>query len=357
MPQVTYTTDDYTVAWICPLEIELGAALEMLDEEHDSLPQASIDHNVYTLGSINGHNVVLATLPVMGNCPAATVVTQMRNTFQQLRFGLLVGIGGGVPTQSDEGPIRLGHVVVSMPSSDHSGAIQYDHGKAEDGGRFRRTGALRPPPDILLAASKMMNVRRRRKREDPLVKHLERIDVSIPGLRNYKYPGKALDPLIEQRPESSRKRAHDQNESPKCIIVHRGTIASGEQVIKDAEERDRLAKKFGVCCFEMEAAGAITSLPCLVIRGISDYCDASKNDVWHGYAAAVAAAYARELFFHMPVDQVKQYSVPEKGKKCQSMSHLLIPVLLRLIIFQHRCQADDSRREPTRQRQPDARTD
>ena len=61
------THGDYTVGWICPLEVEQIAALVMLDEEHERLPQASSDHNVYNLGSIAGHNVVIAGLHQPGN--------------------------------------------------------------------------------------------------------------------------------------------------------------------------------------------------------------------------------------------------------------------------------------------------
>ena len=50
------------------------AAMEMLDEEHDGLPKKPADHNVYKLGSINNHNIVIAGLPTPGNCPAAAVV-------------------------------------------------------------------------------------------------------------------------------------------------------------------------------------------------------------------------------------------------------------------------------------------
>ncbi|RMZ42525.1 hypothetical protein AFCA_009949 [Aspergillus flavus] len=71
-------------------------------------------------------------------------------------------------------------------------------------------------------------------------------------------------------------------------------------VIKDANQRDNLAGKYGVLCFETEAAGTLADLPALVIRGIADYCDSHKNDLWHGYAAATAAAYARQLILHMP---------------------------------------------------------
>jgi hypothetical protein len=32
----------------------------------------------------------------------------------------------------------------------------------------------------------------------------------------------------------------------------------------------------------------------VVTRGICDYSDTHKNDIWQGYAAATAAAYAKE---------------------------------------------------------------
>lgn len=89
---------------------------------------------------------------------------------------------------------------------------------------------------------------------------------------------------------------------PEIPRVHYGLIASGNRVIKNARTRDKIAAGLrqdtngGDClCFEMEAAGLMNNFPCLVIRGISDYADAHKNDVWHNYAALTAAAYAREL--------------------------------------------------------------
>jgi nucleoside phosphorylase len=182
--------EDYTVGWICPLEVEQIAALEMLDEEHEPLPQPRVDHNVYSLGSIGGHNVVIAGMHTPGNNPAAAVVTQMRTTFPELRFGLLVGIGGGVPTTTDNGMIRLGDVVVSKPAGEHSGAIQYDHGKAE-AGQFRRTGSLAPPPAVLLNAAQDLAAKRARKRKDPIVENIKRIDTNIPGLQKYRHPGPA----------------------------------------------------------------------------------------------------------------------------------------------------------------------
>ncbi|GKT49085.1 uncharacterized protein ColSpa_09266 [Colletotrichum spaethianum] len=310
---------EYKVAWICPLEVEQIAAMEMLDEEHEALPQPAADHNVYSLGSINGHNVIIAGLHQTGNCPAATVVAQMKMTFPNLRFGLLVGIGGGVPVQTDNGMIRLGHVVVSKPTGEHSGAVQYDHGKAREG-RFQRTGALAPPPAALLNAAQALAVRRARAENDPVQQNVKRIDTNRRRLRHFRYPCAENDHLYHSEyrhlqpgipcnigcdPLQRIPRARD-DEEEMYITVHRGNIASGELVIKDATLRDELAQQYELLCFEMEAAGVLTDFPCIVVRGISDYCDSHKNDQWHGYAAAVAAAYARQLFFHLPVEEIQR---------------------------------------------------
>jgi nucleoside phosphorylase len=91
------------------------------------------------------------------------------------------------------------------------------------------------------------------------------------------------------------------------VGVHYGTIASGNQVIKNAAERDRISKELGgVYCFEMEAAGLMNSFPCLVIRGICDYADSHKNKAWQPYAAGTAAAYAKELLSAIPAVEVEQ---------------------------------------------------
>jgi nucleoside phosphorylase len=54
----------------------------------------------------------------------------------------------------------------------------------------------------------------------------------------------------------------------------------------------------------MEAAGLMDRFPCLVIRGICDYADSHKNKRWQAYAAATAAAYAKELLCLIPENQV-----------------------------------------------------
>jgi nucleoside phosphorylase len=130
----------------------MAAAKAMLDEIHPDLPTTLNDQNTYVLGRIRAHNVVVACLPsgVYGTTSAATVANQMLFTFRSIRFGLMVGIGGGAP--SKEADVRLGDVVVSKPTRDFGGVVQYDFGKTVVQGVFERTGMLNKPPQILLTA-------------------------------------------------------------------------------------------------------------------------------------------------------------------------------------------------------------
>ena len=78
------------------------------------------------------------------------MVTRLLNDYPNIKFGFLVGIGGGMP-HGQEYDIRLGDVVVSQPKGTSSGVVQYDLGKFITGGHFERTGALPKPPSDLLA--------------------------------------------------------------------------------------------------------------------------------------------------------------------------------------------------------------
>ena len=104
----------------------------MLDETHPKLEKGNGDDNDYTLGRIGVHNVVIACLPagLMGNGPAAIVANNMRRSFP-IKFGLMVGVGGGVWSKKDD--IRLGDVVVSHPTGTHGGVVQWDFGKTGKG--------------------------------------------------------------------------------------------------------------------------------------------------------------------------------------------------------------------------------
>lgn len=288
--------------------------MTMLDTEDTPLPKDRSDHNTYTLGRIGEHNVIMACLPAgkLGTSSAATVALQMRITFPSIRFGLLVGIGGGVPSLSND--IRLGDVVVSKPGSKGGGVIQYDYGRTVGKGEFMRTGSLNAPPEVLLSALSNLQANHLLNKSN-ISRHILAASAAHP---EFSYVGADLDQLFESDythqggetctncdKERMVKRLPRETTAPR---VHYGIIASANSVMVDAASRDKLGKEIKALCFEMEAAGLMNSFPCVVIRGISDYSDSHKKKGWKYYAALTAAAYAKELLNIIPPDQVAKTS-------------------------------------------------
>lgn len=322
----------YTIGWICATITESVAAQMFLDNRHEG-PRyvAPHDNNSYTLGMIGEHNVVIAVLPdgEYGTTSAATVARDMLHSFPNVRIGLMVGVGGGAPSRSAD--IRLGDIVVSAPRGGHGGVFQYDFGETIQGEEFKVTGFLNQPPTILRAAmsglkaqyemdglqlgakisealkGKRKSLLQKYSRPDPSTDRLYRAEVIHPPNNKgscAEVCGKHSLNLVS-RPERS-----DDEDDP---AIYYGLIASANRLLRNAIIRDKLADEKNVLCFEMEAAGLMNHFPCVVIRGICDYSDTHKNDLWQGYAAMAAAAYAKDLLCRIPLNQVEaqqKISVP-----------------------------------------------
>jgi nucleoside phosphorylase len=308
---------NYTVGWICAMVTEYVAARTFLDEEHERPHCVSKhDNNDYTLGKIGEHNVVIAVLPdgEYGTVSAAGVAKDMLHSFPNIRTGLMVGIGGGVPSQKHD--IRLGDIVVSSPRDGKGGVLQYDFGKTIQDQSFQQTGFLDQPPTVLRAAVNGLKAQ-----YEESGNRLEEAISSILGKKQrlqqkYKRPDLGSDRLYQSAfthpPNNEASCAAACGDDPSKLIlrrertgmednpaIHYGLIASGNQLMKDALKRDILAKEKDVLCFEMEAAGLMNQFPCLLIRGICDYSDSHKNEEWQGYAAMAAAAYAKDLLYRI----------------------------------------------------------
>ncbi|CAG8909914.1 unnamed protein product [Penicillium egyptiacum] len=343
-PSLELTHNHYNVGWVCALPKEQTAATAMLDRIHPDLPKPSGDHNTYTLGSIGSHNIVITCLPKgkYGNNSASSAATRMISTFPSIKFGLMVGVGGGIPTK-----VRLGDVVISAPIDEFPGVVQWDMGKAQAGGSFKRTGALNNPPNALLTALTKLETKHEM-HGSQIRQYLDDFGKTYPNLMSkYTWSDSLKDPLSTQEspyrplrwqaifsllwkitgdilryllgwwafaaalaaePMISTVNIELDNfqRKPGDVRVHYGLIASGNQVIKDAKFRDRLDQSLGgnVLCVEMEAAGLMNDFPCITIRGICDYANSQKTKDWQEYAAAVAAACAKELLEHVQASDV-----------------------------------------------------
>ncbi|KAF5971617.1 Pfs domain-containing protein [Fusarium bulbicola] len=281
---------DSYVGIICALPHELAAVRATFDETLEKYKKIEGDANYYFTGKIAHHNVVTTCLPKMGTNYAASTAKDMSRSFNP-SLCLLVGIGGGVPSAKHD--IRLGDVVVG------SSVVQYDFGsETEENFQIKDRLLQSSPSDVENLVSSLCS-------EPVLIcssigRYLAEI-VAKDGMAYYCHPGHERDILIQScsacrsvgKPCKNFKEREQRKDSG--VKIHYGKIASGNKVIKSAVFRDEIAAKHDVRCFEMEAAGIANTMPYLVVRGISDYCDGNKNDEWQDYAAATAAAYAKLL--------------------------------------------------------------
>jgi nucleoside phosphorylase len=376
VPQSKFAS--YTVGWICALPQEFAAAQAMLDDEH-GVPESrnGDDRNVYSLGRVGQHNVVIACLPagVPGATPAATVAADMQRTFKGLRFGLLVGVGSGAPSAADD--IRLGDVVVSCPLHETGGVVQFEravpfnnnnknnnnnddkNGGSGDGSRssssrpsrFVRGQSLNAPPKVLLTALTQLEAEHMLRGSSicdflaeaalkyPRMKAQFAAPVASRGGRSDSNVGNdtfdAADKLFEasymHQSGMVGNGACGQCDAHRLVqpparessgpAVHYGVIASSDAEIECGVTRDaaKEALGVGVLCFEREAAGLMNDFPCLVVRGVSDYADTHKSTAWIGYAAAAAAACAKEILESMPPQEVQDMAVLNEGETSSSL--------------------------------------
>jgi nucleoside phosphorylase len=280
----------------------------------------------------------------------------MISNFPYIKFGLMVGIGAGIPPK-----VRLGDVVVSTPVGQFPGVVQWDFGKAKEGGNFERTRSLNNPPmSVLTGLTKLETEYELTGSKIP--EYLEELKEKWPRLAlkylrsnslgdvlfkaNYSHVSESTDYSAvpdnddgdnEEASCRSCDRTQIVKRKPRDLRVHYGLIASGNQVIKDATFQDKLNKDLGahVLCVEMEAAGLMNNFPCIVIRGSCDYAGSHKNKDWQEHTAAVAAAFAKELLSVLPVQDVEQMPIiKSKGpssKLCSVFYYCSISVAGRLL--------------------------
>ncbi|KAG7284875.1 hypothetical protein NEMBOFW57_009490 [Staphylotrichum longicolle] len=244
----------------------------------------------------------------------------MLHSFPNVRIGLIVGIGGGAPSRRHD--VRLGDIVVSSPDGGKGGVFQYDFGKTIQNQSFQETGFLDQPPMVLRTAVSTLRGTYEMKGHQ-LADDVDMALKKIKKRKKYTRPPPESDRLYKAdivHPTHSsghcdvtcgndealvviRDARDEEDDDP---AIHYGLVASANQLMNDARIRDSLADDKGVLCFEMAAAGLMNHFPCLVIRGICDYSDSHKNKEWQGFAAMMAAAYAKDLLRQIPPNKVEQ---------------------------------------------------
>ncbi|QYS99266.1 hypothetical protein H0G86_006408 [Trichoderma simmonsii] len=373
--------DEFEVALVCALPLEYDAVSFLFDEfwdkDGDRYGRAIGDPNTYTTGRFGNFDVVLVLLPNTGNVSAASATASLRSSYPGLKLVILTGTCGGVPFSGTGDEILLGDVIISKT------VIQYDYGRQyPDDFKARDTTEDilgRPNKDIRGLVTFLETELAREQLEKRAIVFLKQMqDLPPKGNRRrvdiYKYPGACSDRLFESNyhhkhylsPQSICGKCHkcedivceesrdsecdsvgcddqhiskrrrlepnraskqqgfcEESQTPSIFI---GRFGSSDRVVKSSKHRDEIAEHYGVIAFETEAAGVWDELPCIIVKGISNYADGHGSKHWQDFAAAVAACVAKALVerftktdktFRAQVEQqMKELMENKESNKC-----------------------------------------
>lgn len=289
---------------ITALPKELAAFEAMLENPIQIFIPGSGAGRRYCLGEIpssnGGSHLVVLTLSEVGNNMAANRAALLLEHFPNIKSVIMVGIAGGVPnpTKVDE-HVRLGDIVIS----DEKGVVQYDFDKETVDEFEHRHTQHRPSAELLEAVRYLEKDAIVGKR--PWVKY---IDHGLEELSTSRPPEEEDILVSSDNPNIQIEHPEDAERIKNEPRIFSGPIAAANKLLKNPKKRDYLREKFRVKAVEMESSGIADAtwshgVGYLTVRGICDYCDLEKGDVWQKYAAIIAAAYTRALFENMPSEE------------------------------------------------------
>jgi nucleoside phosphorylase len=208
--------------------------------------------------------LVLSVIGQAGNDTAASLATELIGQFKP-QFMFLCGIGAGV-----RGKNKIGDVVVSRAVVDLTEKVA-------------RGGQLLPRPDIdrPLAGVLQMNA----------AAQVEATDL------NARFKNLFPNPIKPPRGKAKEYKLYVAN----LPEVHEAAIASDNTLLRDPSVLANAAASIHeqIRAGDMEAGGFVRAcqgayppIPWYVARGISDFGDDFKNDLFHKLASAAVAAYS-----------------------------------------------------------------
>lgn len=245
------------------LPIELSAARQALNINEDAQPIiTSTGLHVWKTEIIRNDgiraNCAIACFSGPGNVDASSITSTLLIELQPKNV-IMLGIAAGIREKC-----ALGEVVLSEQIIAYEGAALIEGGSTEH--RPRSTGLdLKVRQDVSTYLSNRSSL------ESRLTQSYETLEIILPE-------------NIEIGPVA------------KSVMPKMATIGSGEKLLRDPEKFKALKELNGkIEVAEMEGAGvfaacALQKKPVLMIRGISDFGDSTKDNRFHDLAAKAAAA-------------------------------------------------------------------
>ncbi|XP_018345778.1 PREDICTED: uncharacterized protein LOC108750650 isoform X2 [Trachymyrmex septentrionalis] len=282
------------------------------------------ESNVYTLGNIGAHRIVCTKLPTVGHTreamtAAGNTTTRLLGTFQKVDFVFLVGVGGGVPHYTDYNKhVRLGDVVIShpMPLNKKYAYVYCESAKMNESENYHFETKEYCPPNLGLQEIAATLKKQAENETFPpwqmymkeglqnLVNQSEHDFNAPPPESDKLYMAIGERDVIEvSHPIAPQDSINKRTDG--CSRIHLAPVASGRQVARDDQLRQKFASRFGALAFDAEMDAVVESIlgNCrenfIVIRGIADYKDGTRIKEWQPYAALAAASVMKAIICAM----------------------------------------------------------
>jgi nucleoside phosphorylase len=315
--------DTPTIAVVTALFCEKLAVDAMMDRKISYVMYKSEgESNVYTVGRMADHQVVSTKLSRVGAGRAAATaagnaVTRLLGTFNRIEHVLLVGVAGGVPHYNDyERHVRLGDIVVSMPYKKNKPVyLHCDQAEQTNNGKYDFT--CRDWPQGTDTFPKIIDQLRSLNEHEgawarPWEKYMdEGMEILDAEVSSFHRPPAKTDKLFAivgdelLQVEHPKTPAYDANRE---LVPHIrfGPVGSGRFIARNEKLRMQLAIKHNLSAYSVELDAVLDAIlgskreSFLLIRGIADYTDGTKNKDWQPYASLAAAAYAKAVVAALP---------------------------------------------------------
>ena len=299
----------FTTLLICKEPLSLFALEPMLDKVYhiDVAPRLAVfgeyaeSPKVAIFGRLAEQNIVIVMTADQPDKEAKFTGTTRptSSTYESFETVLYVSMVGGAPSPDHD--IRLGDVVVAANGHFVESAV--------DCYTFRNHKGQSIGCDAHRVATSLNDLY---------------LDDSSWGRQMFQKPDRATDLLFEsdfhhvgitsscQECDPARLVERSPRMDDAKPVIHYGNIAQTAYVLEDGRTREELRDRLDVLSFELGLGPFLSGIrgtsKFVAIQGISDYADSHKSKIWRNYAAAAAAATAKEYLRTLQPSVILPYS-------------------------------------------------
>jgi len=297
---------DIAILTVIPQELAAAKAALGIQDISNNRTRTQDSQTIYLYGELfsertqRNYSLALGCIGTAGNYNSSQAATEVIKTHDP-KLLVLVGIAAGI-----KGKAKLGEVVFSEQVLGYESAAL----RLEDG-----THTIQPRPDMPSVPNGIHQdvIFYLANHKDPITNNSQqRLESRFSGIGGE-------FPMLSVQDRSNLQ----ENDIIRGIEIDVCTVASGEKLLKDPSflEDIRDNQHGRVKVGEMEAIGFAKACQkmrrdWLVIRGVSDFGDADKSDVFHSLASQTAATILADFLQYgldlPPSDTISQSSLKEE---------------------------------------------